>query len=168
MANNTRFVGLDVHAETIAVAVAEGRERVSHLASLRKVRSCDLRRTAVQLRPHQQTEGHQVATSEAVVTHHGRQGGGDSGNEVRRPASTALRVFRTAIHDLPKGRGWSAGHAPSGDESATASTRCFPTRFRTGGSSQARQRILRGSRTTGSPYCVYRVLASHVPPPIST
>jgi transposase len=29
MAKNTRFVGMDVHAETIAVAVAEGRERVA-------------------------------------------------------------------------------------------------------------------------------------------
>ena len=29
MANNTRFVGLDVHAETISVAVAEGRNHVA-------------------------------------------------------------------------------------------------------------------------------------------
>ncbi len=28
MGKNTRFVGLDVHAETIAVAVAEGRNQV--------------------------------------------------------------------------------------------------------------------------------------------
>ena len=31
MSKNTRFVGLDVHAETIAVAVAEGRGEVRSL-----------------------------------------------------------------------------------------------------------------------------------------
>jgi transposase len=31
MAKNTRFVGLDVHAETISVAVAEGRNQVRRL-----------------------------------------------------------------------------------------------------------------------------------------
>jgi transposase len=34
MGNNTRFVGLDVHAETIAVAVAEGRDRVRSLGTI--------------------------------------------------------------------------------------------------------------------------------------
>jgi transposase len=34
MAKNTRFVGLDVHAETIAVAVAEGREEVRSLGTI--------------------------------------------------------------------------------------------------------------------------------------
>jgi transposase len=34
MAKNTRFVGLDVHAETIAVAVAEGRNRVRSLGTI--------------------------------------------------------------------------------------------------------------------------------------
>jgi RNase H-fold protein (predicted Holliday junction resolvase) len=29
MGKNTRFIGLDVHAETIAVAVAEGRGQVA-------------------------------------------------------------------------------------------------------------------------------------------
>jgi hypothetical protein len=33
-ANNTRFVGLDVHAETIAVAVAEGRGQVRALGTI--------------------------------------------------------------------------------------------------------------------------------------
>jgi hypothetical protein len=34
MAKNTRFVGLDVHAETIAVAVAEGRGQVRSLGTI--------------------------------------------------------------------------------------------------------------------------------------
>jgi transposase len=34
MGKNTRFVGLDVHAETIAVAVAEGRDRVRSLGTI--------------------------------------------------------------------------------------------------------------------------------------
>lgn len=34
MGKNTRFVGLDVHAETIAVAVAEGRNRVRSLGTI--------------------------------------------------------------------------------------------------------------------------------------
>jgi transposase len=34
MAKNTRFVGLDVHAETIAVAVAEGRGKVQALGTI--------------------------------------------------------------------------------------------------------------------------------------
>ena len=34
MGKNTRFVGLDVHAETIAVAVAEGRYRVRSLGKI--------------------------------------------------------------------------------------------------------------------------------------
>jgi transposase len=33
MAKNTRFVGLDVHAETIPVAVAEGRDQVRSLGT---------------------------------------------------------------------------------------------------------------------------------------
>jgi hypothetical protein len=33
MAKNARFVGLDVHAETIAVAVAEGRGKVEALGT---------------------------------------------------------------------------------------------------------------------------------------
>jgi transposase len=34
MGKNTRFIGLDVHAETIAVAVAEGRDRVRSLGTI--------------------------------------------------------------------------------------------------------------------------------------
>ena len=34
MRKNTRFVGLDVHAETIAVAVAEGRGQVRSLGTI--------------------------------------------------------------------------------------------------------------------------------------
>jgi len=34
MAKNTRFVGLDVHAETIAVAVAEGRKQVRSVGTI--------------------------------------------------------------------------------------------------------------------------------------
>ena len=34
MGKNIRFVGLDVHAETIAVAVAEGRSRVRSLGTI--------------------------------------------------------------------------------------------------------------------------------------
>jgi transposase len=34
MAKNTRFVGLDVHAETISVAVAEGRNQVRSLGTI--------------------------------------------------------------------------------------------------------------------------------------
>ena len=34
MAKNTRFIGLDVHAETIAVAVAEGRGQVRSLGTI--------------------------------------------------------------------------------------------------------------------------------------
>ena len=34
MAKNTRFVGLDVHAETIAIAVAEGRGQVRSLGTI--------------------------------------------------------------------------------------------------------------------------------------
>ena len=34
MAKNARFVGLDVHAETIAVAVAEGRGKVRSLGEV--------------------------------------------------------------------------------------------------------------------------------------
>jgi len=46
-------------------------------------------RTAVKQRPHQETRRHQVATSEPVVDHHGREGGGDVSNEARPSASTA-------------------------------------------------------------------------------
>src|SRR5687767_1565133 len=38
--------------------------------------SRSVQRTAVQLRPHQQTEKCHVATSEPVVGHHGREAGG--------------------------------------------------------------------------------------------
>jgi hypothetical protein len=34
MGKNTRFVGLDVHAETIAVAVAEGRDQARSLGTI--------------------------------------------------------------------------------------------------------------------------------------
>ena len=34
MGKNTRFVGLDVHAETIAVAVAEGRNQARSLGTI--------------------------------------------------------------------------------------------------------------------------------------
>ena len=34
MAKNSRLVGLDVHAETIAVAVAEGRSQVRSLGTI--------------------------------------------------------------------------------------------------------------------------------------
>jgi hypothetical protein len=34
MAKNTRFVGMDVHAETIAVAVAEGQDEVRSLGTI--------------------------------------------------------------------------------------------------------------------------------------
>lgn len=34
MANNARFIGLDVHAETIAEAVAEGRNQVRSLGTI--------------------------------------------------------------------------------------------------------------------------------------
>jgi hypothetical protein len=46
-------------------------------------------RTAVKQRPHQQTSVQQVATSEPVVLHHGREGGHCRSDEVRPPASTA-------------------------------------------------------------------------------
>jgi hypothetical protein len=46
-------------------------------------------RTAVKQRPHQQNGRPQVATSEPVVPHHGREGGGDGHDEVRPSASTA-------------------------------------------------------------------------------
>jgi hypothetical protein len=46
-------------------------------------------RTAVKQRPHQQNGRCQVATSEPVVLHHGREGGGDSCEEARPSASTA-------------------------------------------------------------------------------
>jgi len=43
MGKNTRFVGLDVHAETIAVAVAEGPIRCGRLALLAiDRRRCDV------------------------------------------------------------------------------------------------------------------------------
>ena len=41
MAKNTRFVGLDVHAETIAVAVAEGRGQVRALGTIPGRKRCD-------------------------------------------------------------------------------------------------------------------------------
>jgi hypothetical protein len=34
MGKNTRFLGLDVHAETVAVAVAEGRNQVRSLGTI--------------------------------------------------------------------------------------------------------------------------------------
>ena len=34
MSKNTRFVGMDVHAETIAVAVAEGRDQARSLGTI--------------------------------------------------------------------------------------------------------------------------------------
>jgi hypothetical protein len=48
-------------------------------------------RTAVKQRPHQEITSGQVATSEPVVLHHGRQGGGDCHDEARPSASTAVR-----------------------------------------------------------------------------
>jgi hypothetical protein len=45
-------------------------------------------RTAVKQRPHQETERQQVAMSEPVVLHHGREDGGGSHDEVR-PSATA-------------------------------------------------------------------------------
>jgi hypothetical protein len=46
-------------------------------------------RTAVKQRPHQETGRQQVATTEAVVLHHGREVDGDTQNEARPSASTA-------------------------------------------------------------------------------
>ena len=46
-------------------------------------------RTAVKQRPHQETERSQVATTEPVVLHHGREGGGTDHDDVRPTASTA-------------------------------------------------------------------------------
>ena len=46
-------------------------------------------RTAVKQRPHQETGSCQVATSEPVVLHHGREEGSTGGAEVRSSASTA-------------------------------------------------------------------------------
>src|ERR1041384_85590 len=54
-------------------------------------------RTGVQLRPHQETGRHQVATSEPVVGHHGREGGSASGHEARPSASTACWAALVAI-----------------------------------------------------------------------
>ena len=51
-------------------------------------------RTAVKQRPHQETRRCQVATSEPVVLHHGREGGGDAGDEARPTASTACWAAR--------------------------------------------------------------------------
>ena len=47
-------------------------------------------RTAVKQRPHQETGRCQVATSEPVVLHHGREGGGEGGDEVRPSAFNGL------------------------------------------------------------------------------
>src|SRR5437868_649373 len=42
-----------------------------------------VQRTAVKQRPHQETRRRQVATSEPVVLHHGREGGSDACHEAR-------------------------------------------------------------------------------------
>jgi hypothetical protein len=54
-------------------------EELSEPASL----SLSAQRTAVKQRPHQETRRHQLATSEPVVLHHGREGGGAGHDEVR-------------------------------------------------------------------------------------
>src|SRR5258706_533891 len=46
-------------------------------------------RTAVKQRPHQETRWSQVAMSEPVVLHHGREGGGAGHDAARPSASTA-------------------------------------------------------------------------------
>lgn len=47
-------------------------------------------RTAVKQRPHQETERLQVATTEPVVLHHGREDGGAGGDDVRSPVFNGL------------------------------------------------------------------------------
>ena len=68
------------------------------------VDSSPAQRTAVKQRPHQETGRHQVATSEPVVLHHGREGSGDGRDEVRPSvfngllggASEALNIVELA------------------------------------------------------------------------
>ena len=67
-------------------------------------------RTAVKQRPHQETESCQEATSEPVVRHHGREGGGAGSNEVRPTASTACwaALPKEDQEDTDERRAWIA------------------------------------------------------------
>jgi hypothetical protein len=64
-----------------------GRRRWGH--GVRCLWDRPAQRTAVKQRPHQETRRCQVVTSEPVVLHHGREGGGGGHDEVRPSASTA-------------------------------------------------------------------------------
>jgi hypothetical protein len=59
--------------------------------------SSPAQRTGVKLRPHQETERHPVATSEPVVFHHGREGGGDGHDDAPPSASTACWAALSAV-----------------------------------------------------------------------
>jgi hypothetical protein len=59
------------------------------IATIFSKRSRLAQRTAVKLRPHQQTKRWQMTKAEPVVLHHGREGGGDGGGDARPSASTA-------------------------------------------------------------------------------
>jgi hypothetical protein len=76
-------------AKTVARISANKRKRLGSLAAVVRpvavarpggasasvMKASPAQRTAVKQRPHQETERHQVATSEPVVHHHGRQVG---------------------------------------------------------------------------------------------
>src|SRR5438046_995450 len=74
--------------------------------------SWSAQRTAVKQRPHQETEALQVATSEPVVLHHGREGGGAGHDEVRPSASTAC--WAAAVSDVRDAVGRVLHHQGSG------------------------------------------------------
>jgi hypothetical protein len=84
---------------------------------------CREQRTAVKQRPYQQNGRLRWRRPRQWYFTTGVRKDGRVTTRCGRLPSTALRVVRTAFHDLPSGREWSAGHAPTGDESATASTR---------------------------------------------
>jgi hypothetical protein len=109
-------------------------EHALEFDSLSKFETLSAQRTAVQLRPHQQTETLHGAMTEPVVIHHGREVGGAGHDDVRPTAATACwaaipivgtRLARTRREQPPKHAPWPSGGASEiAERGARHGSRC--------------------------------------------